>query len=282
MSRPPDPAIPPPETAGQTRWTTDRLISIGDIRDLFKLGRTAAYELTHRPEFPEPVPVSPRCYRWWASEVDAFAATLRRKRSQQLCRRYPAGDEAERLASGNAAAPHNREGTRRPHPQGNIVTAPGMPGQTAGRVVVELECGVTVYPARAAGGRWRAVWYEDGARRQCEAASEDRLAAKLEKVTERLAADAPNLERPGADLIAWYLSPDRHPAGQAVVAPSTPTPSGGCASGSSPRSSPRSPARTSRPPTCSRRSTPRPPRAKAPGCAGACPPWSPPGSPAAT
>ena len=83
MSRPPDPAIPPPEAAGQTRWTTDRLISIGDIRNLFKLGRTAAYELTHRPEFPEPVPVSSRCYRWWASEVDAYAATLRLKRSQQ-------------------------------------------------------------------------------------------------------------------------------------------------------------------------------------------------------
>jgi hypothetical protein len=56
------------------------------------------------------------------------------------------------------------------------------------------------------------VWYEDGVRRQCEAATEDRLAARLEKVTERLMADAPNLERPGADLIAWYLSPDRHPA----------------------------------------------------------------------
>ena len=83
------------------------------------------------------------------------------------------------------------------------------------RVVVELECGVTVYPARGEGGRWRAVWYENGARRQCEAASEDRLAARLEKVTERLAADAPNLERPGADLIAWYLSPARHPAGRA-------------------------------------------------------------------
>ena len=82
------------------------------------------------------------------------------------------------------------------------------------RVVVELECGVTVYPARVAGGRWRAVWYENGQRRQCEAASEDRLAAKLEKVTERLAADAPNLETPGADLIAFYLSPDRHPAGR--------------------------------------------------------------------
>ncbi len=82
-------------------------------------------------------------------------------------------------------------------------------------MVVELECGVTVYPARVAGGRWRAVWYENGQRRQCEAASEDRLAAKLEKVTERLAADAPNLEKPGADLIAFYLSPDRHPAGRA-------------------------------------------------------------------
>ncbi len=83
-----------------------------------------------------------------------------------------------------------------------------------GRVVVELECGVTVYPARGEGGRWRAVWYEDGVRRQCEAASEDRLAARLEKVTERLMADAPNLERPGADLIGWYLSPGRHPAGR--------------------------------------------------------------------
>jgi integrase len=87
-----------------------------------------------------------------------------------------------------------------------------MPDQAPGRVVVELECGVTVYPAREPGGRWRAVWYEDGARRQCEAATEDRLAARLDKVTERLMADAPNLERPGAALITWYLSPARHPA----------------------------------------------------------------------
>ena len=71
---------------------------------------------------------------------------------------------------------------------------------------------MTVYPAREPGGRWRAVWMENGVRRQCEAATEDRLAARLEKVTERLMADAPNLERAGADLIAWYLSPDRHPA----------------------------------------------------------------------
>jgi integrase len=56
------------------------------------------------------------------------------------------------------------------------------------------------------------VWYENGRRRQCEAVSEDRLAARLEKVTARLTADAPNTERPGADLIAYYLSPGRHPA----------------------------------------------------------------------
>jgi len=83
-----------------------------------------------------------------------------------------------------------------------------------GRVVVELEGGITVYPARGEGGRWRAVWHEDGRRRQCQAVTEGKLAAKLARVTERLAADAPNLERPGADLTAWYLCPDRHPAGR--------------------------------------------------------------------
>jgi hypothetical protein len=79
------------------------------------------------------------------------------------------------------------------------------------RPVIELECGITVYPAREEGDRWRAVWYENGERRQCEARTEERLAARLGKVTERLTADAPNMERPGADLIAYYLSPDRLP-----------------------------------------------------------------------
>jgi hypothetical protein len=87
-----------------------------------------------------------------------------------------------------------------------------MPGQTPGRVVIELEWGVTVYPARGPGDRWRAVWYENGQRRQCESVSEDRLAVRLDKVTERLATGALNLERPGADLIVYYLSQDRLPA----------------------------------------------------------------------
>ncbi|HXS67143.1 MAG TPA: hypothetical protein VN767_30160 [Streptosporangiaceae bacterium] len=78
--------------------------------------------------------------------------------------------------------------------------------------VIELEHGITVYPARSEGGRWRAVWQEDGKRQQCEAASQERLVGKLEKVTERLAADASNMKRPGVDLIAHYLDPDRLPA----------------------------------------------------------------------
>ena len=80
--------------------------------------------------------------------------------------------------------------------------------------VIELECGITVYPAREEHGRWRAVWYENGDRRQCEAASEAKLAARLEKVAERLEADAPNMSRPGADLIAHYLDSGRLPAGR--------------------------------------------------------------------
>ena len=53
---------------------------------------------------------------------------------------------------------------------------------------------------------------EGGRRRYREAVTEARLAVKLEKVVERLTADAPNMERPGTDLIAFYLSPDRLPA----------------------------------------------------------------------
>jgi integrase len=81
----------------------------------------------------------------------------------------------------------------------------------ADRTVIELDHGVTVYPPQADGERWRAVFVENGQRRYRQAATETELAAKLARVTERLQADAPDMDRPGADLIAWYLSPDRHP-----------------------------------------------------------------------
>jgi hypothetical protein len=52
--------VPETEDGWQARWANDALISIADIRKRFKLGRTAAYELTHRPGFPNPVPIEGR------------------------------------------------------------------------------------------------------------------------------------------------------------------------------------------------------------------------------
>lgn len=86
----------------------------------------------------------------------------------------------------------------------------GDPSRGGGEVI-ELECGITVYQARSEGGRWRAVWHEAGARQQCEAATQEKLALELEKIVERPQADAPNMRRPGCDLIAHYLDLDRLP-----------------------------------------------------------------------
>jgi hypothetical protein len=79
------------------------------------------------------------------------------------------------------------------------------------RLVIEVEWGITVYPPEGAGEPWRAVFTEGGRRRFRHAVTEAELAAKLAKVTERLRACAPDMERPGADLIAHYLDPDRLP-----------------------------------------------------------------------
>jgi hypothetical protein len=99
----------------------------------------------------------------------------------------------------------------RPAPGRVRASGTGRAATRGGGEVIELEYGITVYPAREEHGRWRAVWYEAGERQQCEAASEEKLAARLEKVKERLEADAPDMKRPGADLIAHYLDPDRLP-----------------------------------------------------------------------
>ena len=129
-----------------------------------------------------------------------------RSRSPQKPR--PAYKSAGKAVPGRARA-------RRAAPVPVLVTGEVREGTRGeGRVVVELPNGVTVYPARFEGDRWRAVWTEDGRRRECQDQTEAGMAARLEKIAVRLAADAPGLEKPGADLITYYLSPDRHPAGR--------------------------------------------------------------------
>jgi integrase len=80
------------------------------------------------------------------------------------------------------------------------------------RPVIELDFGILVYPPETGEEPWRAVFTENGQRRFRQGATEAKLAEKLEKVRERLQADAANMERPGADLIRHYLDPDRLPA----------------------------------------------------------------------
>lgn len=89
MNRSADEPVP----AVTTSLQAGTLISIREIRALFGLGRTSAYELTHRPGFPAPVRISPRCYRWWAAEVAAFTADLRRQ-AQPGNRQRPARQPA--------------------------------------------------------------------------------------------------------------------------------------------------------------------------------------------
>ncbi|HEX3515076.1 MAG TPA: hypothetical protein VHT26_13835, partial [Trebonia sp.] len=69
-----------------------------------------------------------------------------------------------------------------------------------------LDLGITVYPPRDKGGRWRAAWHEAGGRQQCESVSEGKLAAKLGKVRQRLAMGASSMTRPARRGDATRLS----------------------------------------------------------------------------
>jgi hypothetical protein len=106
---------------------------------------------------------------------------------------------------GRAPAGPGRAGVRRSRdPVGGAAGAASsaIPGS---RAAIVTDQGITVYPARCEGGRWRAVWYEpDGSRGQCQSVSQQGLAVRLEKVTERLAADVPNMLRSGRELIGYY------------------------------------------------------------------------------
>lgn len=102
--------LPVPADAEGPTMPTEGLIGIREIRAMFRLGRTAAYELTHRPGFPAPIRISARCYRWWATEVTAFAASLRHQQTR------PASHEcsARRTATSLDITPPRITGRVRP------------------------------------------------------------------------------------------------------------------------------------------------------------------------
>ena len=67
------------------------------------------------------------------------------------------------------------------------------PAVDSARSVIELEFGILVYPPEADGEPWRTTFTEHGQRKYRQGATEAKLAAKLEKVAERLRADAVNM-----------------------------------------------------------------------------------------
>jgi hypothetical protein len=73
------------------------------------------------------------------------------------------------------------EENRRCEPQPSPRERNGRAASRGGGEVIELEFGITVYPAQSVGERWRAVWYESDERQQDEAATEEKLAVKLER-----------------------------------------------------------------------------------------------------
>jgi hypothetical protein len=120
--------------------------------------------------------------------------------------------DSPQLAPATAAKPspgRAKKAASRPRRSAVLAGGNGRTATRGGGEVIELECGITVYPAREERGRWRAVWQEDGERQQYEAASEDKLAAKLEMVKIRLEADAPKMRQPGAALIAHSVGANR-------------------------------------------------------------------------
>src|SRR5258708_2539511 len=111
---------------------------------------------------------------------------------------FKSSTKSPQLAHSGGGRPASRGKAGSPAAGRVLANGTGRAATRGGGEVIELEHGITVYPAREEPGRWRAVWYENGVRQQCEAVEEAKLAARLEKVTERLAAGAPNMKRPGA------------------------------------------------------------------------------------
>jgi hypothetical protein len=66
--------------------------------------------------------------------------------------------------SGSGVRAARRAGTRLPGASKVLAGGSDRLAIRGGGEILELEYGITVYPARQEQGRWRAVWYENGQR----------------------------------------------------------------------------------------------------------------------
>lgn len=91
------------------------LMSRREIGEFFRLGKSAAYDLTMRAGFPPPVVVSSRCLRWPQRDVTEFAESLRdgatRRRARPHSGRRSPVAPGQRRITGRVRAVGERKGT---------------------------------------------------------------------------------------------------------------------------------------------------------------------------
>lgn len=87
-----------------------RLLTINDLKILFRCGRTTAYERVHADDFPRPLALSGSAHRWWEHEVFEW---LERQRVESPRPRADRGRQPALELDAPTAAPRPVELRRR-------------------------------------------------------------------------------------------------------------------------------------------------------------------------
>lgn len=178
-------------TEGRTVLGMTHHLDIHDLCALFGLSKGRMYAVTHLPEFPPCLVLSPRRHRWDRDQVMAY-------RDQRVSEKRTSQKRRVRLPVPSTAGARI-VGVRRPVQSRKSSDSPV-------RMKIMTPEGVTVYPPQAEGGRWRAVWTEpDGTPASCLARDEAQMDTRLKPVASRLQADAGRTLEPVSALIEFYL-----------------------------------------------------------------------------
>ena len=86
------------------------LLDIHDLQKLFKLGRTATWQLTRSPDFPAPSVLSSTCYRWWPQDVKAFLRSRKRPTPATAPKPRPSADGAQVVGTARPRRRRARDG----------------------------------------------------------------------------------------------------------------------------------------------------------------------------